>query len=758
MEKGRKSLKNKKTKADYLSDIKKIDIYQHLKFNMRNEDKICKENNLESIYCIPCKLSKCEKCGLEKHSNHILIDKKNYLLIEKNLNNMINQIDNQISTYNLVQNFKPVKEKIINKINEMFVQINEKINKLKESKINEINKIFDDISKNILHFQKKLKNVKNEIKDYLYKNKDFFNFKNDIIDINNYNSVNNNNNNNNNNNINTLSINTNNNSLKTPIKSPRNVLNKTSNNKKLFSPKSSNKVLNLNINNQLNPIYNNDNYNSLFLINYELMYIVQSTGKSADNILNTFQNNINNIEKAQENNISNLITKINQLISDSNNIFSNNNSVSYDFTLALRELENINFNDVKIRIDKYNLFNSDFKRKVYESIMQHGNLKGIETQIKQSEAYSYKKDGDSILFKGRKKVNPLARNKSETKSIKSANNNNINSNNPNNLIPQFLVNLKHPDEVVLNHNLIIKLYSFLLIELYEQYFKQETKELQSSHADLLIKSDDDDDAPKDNGKAIENTNQIQIYIRKENLMTKHTVDLKINPYSYNKFPIGCRSILIGDKLYITGGKDPQKYYKTVLIYDIKKKKLKRIMDLNTAHAFHTIVYIDIFQTLMVIGGEQNKNVEIFDPIVNRWINLPELNCPRCNIVFQFDQPRGIMYALFGIEGLYIDSEYSTEIEYLDLKNLKDGWTRLNYNNNAQIDLKTYLNIIEINNDFTLIYGGRSMRDSMRAICVLNKDKKVVTRVDKKMMDIIREETKYSRRLSKFMVGLNDNTI
>ena len=43
-------------------------------------------------------------------------------------------------------------------------------------------------------------------------------------------------------------------------------------------------------------------------------------------------------------------------------------------------------------------------------------------------------------------------------------------------------------------------------------------------------------------------------------MTKHTVDLKINPYSYNKFPIGCRSILIGDKLYITGGKDSQKYY------------------------------------------------------------------------------------------------------------------------------------------------------------------------------------------------------
>jgi hypothetical protein len=87
--------------------------------------------------------------------------------------------------------------------------------------------------------------------------------------------------------------------------------------------------------------------------------------------------------------------------------------------------------------------------------------------------------------------------------------------------------------------------------------------------------------------------------------------------------------------------------------------------------------------------------------------------------------------------------------------LKEGWTRLDYSNNAQIDLKNYLNIIEINNDYTLIYGGRSMRDSMRAICILNKDKKIVTRVDKKMMEIIREETKYSRKLSKFVKGLSD---
>ena len=69
----------------------------------------------------------------------------------------------------------------------------------------------------IPQFQKKLINVKSEIKEYLIKNKDFFNFKNNIIDINNYNSVNNNNDKNNN--IKTLNLNNNNNNnntLKTP--------------------------------------------------------------------------------------------------------------------------------------------------------------------------------------------------------------------------------------------------------------------------------------------------------------------------------------------------------------------------------------------------------------------------------------------------------------------------------------------------------------------------------------------------------------
>ena len=57
------------------------------------------------------------------------------------------------------------------------------------------------------------------------------------------------------------------------------------------------------------------------------------------------------------------------------------------------------------------------------------------------------------------------------------------------------------------------------------------------------------------------------YYRKNRQITKITIELTKNPFGYTKFPIGCRSLLIGDKLYISGGEDETQIYKNVLIYD-----------------------------------------------------------------------------------------------------------------------------------------------------------------------------------------------
>ena len=42
-----------------------------------------------------------------------------------------------------------------------------------------------------------------------------------------------------------------------------------------------------------------------------------------------------------------------------------------------------------------------------------------------------------------------------------------------------------------------------------------------------------------------------------------------------------------------------------------------MVDLNDARVYHIMIYCDVFETLMVIGGENCSSVEIFDPVVNR---------------------------------------------------------------------------------------------------------------------------------------------
>jgi hypothetical protein len=77
--------------------------------------------------------------------------------------------------------------------------------------------------------------------------------------------------------------------------------------------------------------------------------------------------------------------------------------------------------------------------------------------------------------------------------------------------------------------------------------------------------------------------------KKNNKMYKVPVKLTKNPFGYTKFPIGCRCLLIGDKLYISGGRDEYNEYRNVLIFDRKTKSIKRIMDMRVPKAYHTMV-------------------------------------------------------------------------------------------------------------------------------------------------------------------------
>ena len=676
--------KNEDTLKSLLLDSKKIDIFQHLKLNLKNAKENCKDNNRIGMYCIPCKVSICDKCKLEEHKDHILISKSKFDFTDTNIDAIYNEIIQAISSEQLFIDYKPIQEELVGEINEMIDKLQKKLEKLREVKIKEIKAMFDGFTTNVKNLKQRIDKSRSDLKTYYQRNKKFFN-------------------------------------MIPPTQTDNN------------TPKKA-------------KIYNIDETNTIFLINYELLNISQLKGKDILQTVKKISQCVDNCRENQKEYIENLLSTTDTIFFGEYAARTENDeeletildeaSPSYNFKLSIDKLNQKEFSDINLRINQYNALFDSFKKTVYESISKYGNLKEIENYISGFES-SKKNEGEGILFSQRNKEKASRTRKNELALLK--------------------MNYNSKDEVILNNEILEKYFSCLTLETYEKHFKQTSKELQSSHADLMIKkNDDDEEERKDFGKAIENTNLILLYYRKEQQMIKQIVQLKHNPFGYTKFPNGCRSLLIGDKLYITGGKDEKTQYPNVLIYDRKTGKIKRIMDLIEPRSYHTMVYCEVFETLMVVGGENCSSCEIFDPITNRWALLPSLCSPRANVIFQFDKPRGIMYALFGNVGNIIDGVYSNEIEYLDLKELKKGWIRLEYNNKAEADFKTYLSVVEINNDVNLIYGGYTSRNCARILCVLNKEKKEVTKCDKKMLEFIREESKYSRRVSAIVSGLSAN--
>ena len=694
---------------------KKIDIYQHLKLGIKNQYKNCKDNNDNVMYCIPCKISCCPECTLEEHKNHILISKSRYSLNEKNIDYIYDKLKEKIDDNNIFTNYQDVQNELIKQIEDMISKLKNQIEKLKNLKIKEMNNMFENFGKTINGLKNKIDKSKIDLKNYLSKNKKFFNLNNEIVQNGSPQKL----------------------DLSTPNKnsSRRNSLKKNSK---------------VNKQKQIKPMNNIDDNSSLFLIHYELLNLVELKGKEIDKEVKSIISKVEDFKQYQKDYITALLNNIENLFfgdynlskEEYNNIDDLNikqiideSSPTHPIKLSIENLDKENFDEINKRMNQYNILFESFKKSVYDSVNKYGDLKDIDNYIHQFENNTTKKDPDDILFSNRKSSIKNARaNKMELALLKSKFNN--------------------KDEVTLNNDLLQKYFAYLCLECYEKNFKQDTKELQSSHADLMIKkNEDEDDSLKDFGKAIENTNMIMFYYRKNRQMIKNFIELTRNPIGYTKFPIGCRSLLIGDKLYITGGEDETQIYKNVLIYDRVNNKIKRIMDLNDARAYHTMIYCDVFETIMVIGGENCSSVEIFDPVINRWLHLPYLNSPRANIIFQFDKPRGIIYTFFGNSGLITESNYSKDIEYLDLKDIKKGWIKLDYENKSGIDFKTYLNIVEINNDYILIYGGLVSRGCTREVSVLNKEKKLITKCDKKMLELIREVTKNSRRLSNIVGNL-----
>lgn len=503
--------------------------------------------------------------------------------------------------------------------------------------------------------------------------------------------------------------------------------------------------LNNDSNNDNNKYINIDSYNTYFLHGYDLLNLTKQNINKIYKYIEALEDDLRNYIANQVENFSIIKTELDKLLYISNKKKEKNINLDNDICSLSKPISNFiyisdnlgkdNFINIKERLSKYYKQIKNFRKLIYKMINKTGNLKEIEKNIKSLDLKKLK--GVENLF-----------------SLRDQDKFDINSSS------YYLINKKtinSEDDICLNNPLINKYYSLLFIDLFEKSFKPNIKDNQTSYVDLQIwKKDNNTDEEDENdiAKIIEGTNEIHIYEKKNKKMVKFSLKLTKNPYGYTKFPIGCRNLLIGDKLYITGGRDEYNEYPNVLIFDRNTQNLKRIIDLRIPRAYHTMIYSEIFNTILVIGGEHEPSVEIFDPVTYRWQLLPDLNIPRANSLFYCDSPRGILYTMFGNEGSILDNKYSDIIEFLDLKNIEDGWNILDYKNKSEIDLKSLMNIYPLNSDLILLYGGVVFRGNNKSVCIFNLEKSEITKIDQKIMDTLRIEAKKSKKLNIIISGLS----
>ena len=490
---------------------------------------------------------------------------------------------------------------------------------------------------------------------------------------------------------------------------------------------------------------NKDPHNTIFLINYDLMSIPYMWSEHLSKLGKDIEDNMLDYKTREESKDREIVRKIREILF----LYDDEDPITHEkidekflplvrLKVQIKDFNADKLNDLDKRISKLNKGIDTFKNSVLNSIRKHGNYKELS---KENNMYEHRRvKGADNLFSQRK-MDTLSKG------------------DENFLLPDHPIKTKA--DVILNNPILNRNFTHVMTDLYDQYFRIPTIELQSSHADLKFKVTSSNATPDDITnvcRVIEGTNQIMIYDRKLKKIIKKKLKLLKNPHGYTKFPLGCRSILVGEKLYITGGKDEFMEYPVCLIYDKKTEKIKRIMDMRNPRSYHTMVFNEIFETMMVVGGEHNYTVEIFDPLSNRWQELPELNIPRAIPLFYFDEGRGNMYVLFGVEGDYQKPIYTDSIEILDLTEIEQGWMKINYNNKARMDLKCFLNLYPLNDFLMLIYGGIESRQLKRNACIFNLVKDEMTKIDKNLLEELRSEAKNNQLLNKIIMSVSKNSI
>ena len=248
---------------------------------------------------------------------------------------------------------------------------------------------------------------------------------------------------------------------------------------------------------------------------------------------------------------------------------------------------------------------------------------------------------------------------------------------------------------------------------------------------------------KEKVKPITKTNYIQLFDPATTKISKIKVPLTKEEHGYTTFPDGCRHLLIDSDLYITGGTDNCGYpINIVLLYNLEIGELTRLANLNDNHSYHSVEYLENFDSIILIGGENSSSCEIMDLDSKKWTKLPSLNYPRANANIYYNNITSDLFVLFGMEGEMNSKTRNTDvIEVLELSDIMGGWMMVDYYKSVGLDLKSnYCITLPFTRDKLLVYGGSSARSiEKRLFALFDMIKNECIKVDSDTMDLIKME-------------------
>ena len=714
-------------------DSNKINIYPHLRQNILQPAKNCKDSLEHAYYCFNCKCSTCEKCSLKNHNGHKLVLKNEYLNFDsitfEETKKMIKD------SFNLENNL----DSLVKNMEKNASAMHAKIDEIKDKKIKEIKNTYDIAKNNINELINLVNSMEQMIQKFYLDNQNFFNEKknhdqDNTIFLMKYEFM-------------TLCNNKNKEVIK-GVKEFKKEYTKYEDSIKIQTDKVIQEINNFLGSNKPRDKFDDYYWDVKFRIKtynehinkvqQGIFDILEQTGD-----INDLQDIVNVLDSKNKKGIQYIFNQDYFNNPPPQNVNGNGGNPSQPATnkTEKKKLLNLSTKDKissknlerpkKLNFIRINNFDTTNKKKKRCESSVHSPLSKSETSQNDSiirTRPNNKKFGSHNLIHYKR----TAFNEDIRYTLKK-------------------LGIKTYNDIILDDKIKEKYFTYSVIDLYNRLFINQARKSFDSNARIFADYNERNSMLKEYIKPVIGTNEIIIYNPTLDRSKKLKLPLNKKNHGYDKFPLGCRNILIENKCYICGGVDELNMPISIcLVFNSVTNTIERIDDMSVPHAYHSMEYLDNYDCFIVMGGENNKAVELFDIFTNKWKRLPDLNVARANVNIYFNDFTSEIYALFGMLGNVSKKHINNSeiIEVLELNDISSGWCKVDYYKGSLFDIRNEpVRTLPFTRNKLLIYGGKGARDGGKLFGLFLIDRMEVIKADKDVIEKIKCEQKKMKLLN-----------